>query len=284
MNFRSLVPVALTVALVAGTPAAGQTNATTPLRLGDAVRLATSRRAEIEAARARARAGEARPTIVSALEEPMIAPSLDHLPFMFNGADVSFTIEQRFPLSCVRQHRRDSALADLARLRAEATTTTLDVGLEAAISFLMVVERRRMADVLTEQLAIARDVAGAADARYAGGEGQQGDVLRAEVDVARFESELRRVAGEVRSAEAMFNASLGLDPQTPVPPLVADVGRNRVPAWADVRARLSTLPELAAAQAGIARANAEVQVMRDMYRPMATVRTGPSYTMTDGRG
>ena len=34
----------------------------------------------------------------------------------------------------------------------------------------------------------------------------------------------------------------------------------------------------------VARAEADVQVMRDMYRPMATIRTGPSYTMTDGRG
>src|SRR5690606_38453890 len=29
---------------------------------------------------------------------------------------------------------------------------------------------------------------------------------------------------------------------------------------------------------------ADVQIMRDMYRPMATIRTGPAYTMTDGKG
>jgi outer membrane protein TolC len=28
----------------------------------------------------------------------------------------------------------------------------------------------------------------------------------------------------------------------------------------------------------------EVLVMRDMYRPMATIRTGPAYTMAEGRG
>src|SRR5688572_28303006 len=58
-----------------------------PLGLADVVRLAGDRRDEIEAARARTRAGEARPDIVSALEDPMIAPSLDHLPFMLQGAD-----------------------------------------------------------------------------------------------------------------------------------------------------------------------------------------------------
>ncbi len=73
-----------------------------PLRLVDAVRLAGDRRDEIDAAGARTGAGEARPDIVSALEDPMIAPSLDHLPFMLGGADVSVTIEQRIPLSGIR--------------------------------------------------------------------------------------------------------------------------------------------------------------------------------------
>jgi outer membrane protein TolC len=47
---------------------------------------------------------------------------------------------------------------------------------------------------------------------------------------------------------------------------------------------LSSRPELAAGRAEIARAEAEVQVMRDMFRPMATIRTGPAYTMAEGKG
>jgi outer membrane protein TolC len=43
-------------------------------------------------------------------------------------------------------------------------------------------------------------------------------------------------------------------------------------------------PELAAGRAEVGRAEAEVQVMRDMFRPMMTLRTGPSYTMAEGRG
>src|SRR5687768_14939997 len=70
-----------------------------PLGLGDVIRLANERRDEIEAARARIRAGESRPTIVSALPDPMISSSLGHKPFMMTGADVSFTIEQQIPFS-----------------------------------------------------------------------------------------------------------------------------------------------------------------------------------------
>ena len=107
-----------------------------PVSLADVIRIAGDRRDEIEAARARVRAGEARPTIVAALADPMISPSLDHLPFMLNGADVSVAIEQQIPLSGIRGHRRASSLADLDRLRAEANRTTLDVGIQAANAYL----------------------------------------------------------------------------------------------------------------------------------------------------
>jgi outer membrane protein TolC len=47
---------------------------------------------------------------------------------------------------------------------------------------------------------------------------------------------------------------------------------------------LASRPELTAGRAEIASADAKVLVMRDMFRPMATIRTGPSYTMAEGRG
>ena len=138
-----------------------------PLSMADVVRIATERRDEIQAARARVRAGEARPLIVSALPDPMISPSLDHLPYMLDGADLSLTVEQQIPLSGIRGHRRTAALADAERLRADVTRTALDVGLQAANAFLMLQERRRTAVLVAEQVASARDVVTAANARYA---------------------------------------------------------------------------------------------------------------------
>ncbi len=255
-----------------------------PLSLTDAVRIAGERRDETQAARARTRAGEERPAIVSALEDPMIAPSLDHLPFMLGGADVSVTIEQRIPLSGIRRHRRASALADVDRLRAEANRTTLDVGVQAANAFLMLQERRRTATLVSEQIAFARDVVTAANARYASGTAPQSDVLRAEVEVARFEAFAKALISEVRGAEAMLNTSLALDADLPVPDLAPLAITPPVPAWPAIKAALTFRPELAAGRAEIARAEAEVEVMRDMFRPMATIRTGPAYTMAEGRG
>jgi outer membrane protein TolC len=255
-----------------------------PLGLADVIRVAGERRDEIQAARARVRAGEARPAIVSALGDPMISPSLDHLPFMLGGADVSFTIEQQIPLSGVRRHRRASALADIERLRAEASRTALDVGMEAANAFLMVQERRRTEALVAEQLAFARDVVSAANARYASGTGPQADVLRAEVEVARLDAGARALVSEVRGAEAMLNTSLALDADGPVPALESLAFAQPPPSWPAIKAALTSRPELVAGRAEIVRAEADVQVMRDMFRPMATIRTGPAYSMAEGRG
>jgi cobalt-zinc-cadmium efflux system outer membrane protein len=255
-----------------------------PLRLTDVIRLASERRDEIQAARARIRAGEARPVIVSALDDPMLSPSLDHLPFMLGGADVSVTIEQTIPLSGVRRHRRLSALADVERLRADAARATLDVGVQAATAFVMLQERRRTAVFVSEQIAFARDVVTAANARYASGTAPQSDVLRAEVEVARLEAIARALAIELRGAEAMLNTTMARDADLPVPELALPALTQTVLSWSAIKPALSTRPELAAGRAEVARAEADVLVMRDMFRPMATIRTGPSYTMTDGRG
>jgi outer membrane protein TolC len=255
-----------------------------PLTLIDVIRIASERRDEIQAARARIRAGEARPAIVSALDDPMMSPSLDHLPFMLGGADVSFTIEQQIPFSGIRRHRRASALADVGRLRAEANRASLNVGIEAANAFLMLQERRRTAVLVAEQLTFARDVVTAATARYAGGTAPQSDVLRAEVEVARFEALSHALISEVRGAEGMLNTSLALDADGTVPPLAPLELTAPPPSWPAIKSAVRSRPELAAGQAEIARAEADVQVMRDMYRPMATIRTGPAYTMAEGKG
>ncbi len=255
-----------------------------PLSLADVIRVASERRDEIQAARARTRAGEARPIIASALEDPMIAPSLDHKPFMMDGADVSVTLEQRFPLSGIRGHRRASARADLERLRADAGRTTLDVGVQAVNAFLMLQERRRTAALVTEQIVFARDVVSAANARYASGTAPQADVLRAEVEVARLEAFAKALPSDVRGAEAMLNTSLAQDADTPVPPLAPVALVQPIPSWPAIKTALTSRPELAGGRAEVARAEAEVLVMRDMFRPMAMIRTGPAYTMAEGRG
>ncbi len=266
--------------------AAAQTPRPPPMAisLADVIRIAGERRDEIEAARARARAAEARPNLVSALEDPMISPSLDHVPFMMEGSDRSIAIEQRFPLSGIRGHRRASALADVERLRADVSRTALNVAVQAANAFLMLQERRLTAALVTEQLAFARDIVAAANARYSSGMAPQSDVLRAEVEVARLEAFAKSLVSEVRGAEAMLNTSLAQDADTPVPPLAPLTLAQPIPSWPVIKTALTSRPELASGRAEVSRAEAEVQVMRGMFLPMVTLRAGLASTMAEGRG
>ena len=111
----------------------------TPLTLDAVTQFAVRHRTEIAAADARAEALAQRPAIVGALEDPMLSPSIDHYPFKMmeeedSGGrrfDWNVTLEQRFPMSGVRGHRRAAARADAQRAQALAGGVELDVVLDA---------------------------------------------------------------------------------------------------------------------------------------------------------
>jgi outer membrane protein, heavy metal efflux system len=257
----------------------------TPLRVGDVMRIAKARRLEVVAARARAHGAAERPVIVSALDDPEIFASADHVPFMGGGADVSIAIEQRFPLSGVRGNRRRAAEANARRELAVADRVGLDVELEAASAFWMLAELRERTKLLDDQRALADQMAAAAIARFSTSAGMQADVFRAQLAVDRLAAEQRAITFELRAAEAMLDASLGRSPDAPIPELDIAVTDAEPPVAAMVmRTAIARRPELRVGRAEIARAEAEVSAMRSMYAPMAMVRTGPSYTMADGTG
>ena len=261
------------------------------LTLETVARNALRNRGEIAASQARAESLAQRPAIVGALEDPMISPSIDHYPFDMmdeeggSRYDWSISVEQRFPLSGVRGHRRRVAQADAARAAAEADRTSLDVVSQAQRAFFMLRERRQMGDVLARQLALARQIVDSAAARYSSGTGLQADVLRAEVETSRVEAAQRSLASQIRAAESMLNANMGVPPATFIGDLTYTAFVSELPSRASVElTALSTRPELRMGEAEIERAQAEIDVMRSMYKPMATIRAGRASTMAEGPG
>jgi outer membrane protein TolC len=256
-----------------------------PLRLDQVLAIARASRAEILAARARSKAAAQRPAIVSALDDPTVTASIDHLPFMLNGVNASLLVQQAVPLSHVRGNRRRVAEAAAEGARADAERVRLDVELDAAKAFLMLQETRETARILQEQRRLADQFVKAAMARYAAGTGVQADALRAEIEVARLDGALRSITAEIKGAEAMFNTSVGRRADAEVPPLQSAASVALPPDAAQIReAAIARRPELRVGRSEIDRARAEVSVMKSMYAPMAMFGTGPAYTMTDGPG
>jgi outer membrane protein TolC len=248
-------------------------------------------RGEIVAAQARASALAQRPSIVGALEDPMVSPAIDHYPFDMmdeeggSRYDWSVSIEQSFPLSGVRGHRKRAAQAEAVRAGAEADRTALDVVSQAQRAFFMLRERRQMSHVLTNQLALARRVVDSAAGRYSSGTGSQADVLRAEVEVARVEAAGRSLASQIRASQSMLNVAMGLPASTPIGELAYAPALTELPSRASAEGTaLSTRPELRMGEAEVDRALAEIDVMRSMYKPMATIRAGRASTMAEGPG
>jgi len=280
------------VARATAAPAPSDDPLPEPLTLHEAVDYALLHRPELEASQSRADAFAQRPRIVASLEDPMVTSSIDHYPFDMmeeeeNGRryDWSIAVEQRFPLSGVLGQRRQSAVAQADVARADTGRARLDVAYETETAYLMLHEQRRMAEVLAAQRRLADDMVASASARYAAGNGLEADVLRAEVEVARVAAARRVLRADVRAAAAMFNARLGRSAATAVPQLAPLPRPAPPPAATDlVRQALDSRPELAAGDAEVARATAEIEVMKSMYRPMAMIRLGRATTMAEGEG
>jgi cobalt-zinc-cadmium efflux system outer membrane protein len=281
-EYVRLVIVVLLVSLAV--PAHAEVALPDPLRAQDVATLARSRRSEIVAAKARARAAAQRPASVSRLDDPTVAVSLDHVPFNMMGVDGSVTIEQTFPLSRVRGNRKRVAEAALRRELASADRVALDVELDALEAFWMLAQLRDAAGIVNRQQALAKQLEAAALARYSANTGAQSDVLRAQTETARLTAEQRAFAAEIRGAEVMLNTALARDPGAAIPALDVTVPEREPPASDAVARASQRRPELRAGRAEIEEAEAEVRVMRSMYSPMAMVRTGPAYTMAEGAG
>jgi outer membrane protein TolC len=92
---------------------------------------------------------------------------------------MSLTVQQNYPLSHVRGHRRDAAEAEAHRALAQVARVDLDVELDAAVAFWMLFEIRETGKIVGEQRALAAKMVDAALGRYAASTGAEADVLRA---------------------------------------------------------------------------------------------------------
>jgi len=269
--------------------AAAAEPADAPVSLNSAFAIARELRAEMRVSAARVDAARQRPAIVSALDDPVLSPSIDHKPVdAMMKTDRSITYEQSFPLSRIRTHRRSAAEADIGKYEGEAAKAVLRIQAEVAQAFFMLGERRAMGELLARQTALSAQLVQLAAKRHALGVAGQADVLRAEMEQARLRGRLAASAAEVRSAEAMFNTALGRGIAASVPPVLAQDVLARIARAPDLPASLARArerrPELRISQAEGRRARAEIDVMKAMYAPMLMVRLGMADTMTAGRG
>jgi len=140
----------------------------------------------------------------------------------------SFQLTQRFPLAGKRGLRETMAGQAAEAVGAAAEEVWWGVRREVSVAFFSLYQVDRELEVMGETLGLLQDFETVARALYTAGRGRQADVLRASVEVARMDAEIRRMEAMRESVSASLNALLDRPVDTPVPtpvlpPLPADV-------------------------------------------------------------
>lgn len=225
-------------------------------------------------------AAHSRPAQASALPDPMLSviytndgwsPSLGTQAMTTLG----FMGTQVLPWPGKRSAREKVAAKDAvpAQERVERQRLVVAAGVRRAFWGLVLSEEKRL--VLQEQESIAREAEGVARARYAVGQGAQQDVVRAQLELTRFEqrraelaaelearlAELTRLVGREVGREAAQGARLALRPEP----------RELGALQAEAEARL---PELRALAAAVERGQLATELAQRDFKPDFAVQAG----------
>jgi outer membrane protein TolC len=261
--------------LVAGglLPAAEAT-AQQPLQLQDVYRAAEERNPRLKAAGAVVDARRAMEPAAGLLPDPEIQVGAMNFSLPGLSADMpnsmvpSIQLMQMLPLFGKLGLSERIAEQSTEIARANASEAWWEVRADVAMSFYEVYQADREIAVMKETLQLLQDFRRIAQAMYSAGEGRQADVLRAGVEVARMEAEIKRMEAMRTAAAARLNAALNQPAETPVgapalPPLPAlipsaDTLRN----WAE-----AARPMLARGRAEVAQAGSRLALARKEIWP-----------------
>jgi cobalt-zinc-cadmium efflux system outer membrane protein len=252
--------IAACVALAVAAPA--------PLRLADLLREARERNPDLIAAQARLRSAKDAVSPAGALDDPALMVQLWNAPLDFSSIPVMFQISQTIPLGGKRSARTDAARASATLAEAELGSLRREIETQVAAAYfeLFLAERTQEADDDLET--VLKVLLLSTEARVSRGKAEQLDLLRAQASLVQLRSH-RETAMDHRSSGWARLASL-LDRNPPGPP-GATTAPNVLGALPDVatlqKHALKERPELAAARAMIASAEAEARLANAATTP-----------------
>lgn len=293
---------ALLAGLLAGAPAAAQTpqseggpqESSAPhvsagsdaLTLEAVLELARERNPRLAAMMAAAEAAVQRAPEASTLPDPMIQLGVMNFGIPDFNTDMPMSMAPSVQLmQTVPFPGKLSRAGEIAELGSEMAQARADeawweVRAQAAGLFYDLYSMDRQLEVMRETLRLLQDFQEVAMAMYSSGTGRQADVLRADVEVARMDGEIRRMEAMRVTAVARLNAVLDQPAATPLSsPRLEDLPRDvpdaeTLEGWAR-----ESRPALAGARLGVDQARSRTAlVARDIW-PDFTV--GLSYGQRD---
>jgi outer membrane protein TolC len=212
-----------------------------------------------------------------ALDDPVISDSYQNWrdPGVFSGHAIMVT--QVFPLWGKRSLRREVALAELdsARGREQAARDALDERIKVAFAQYYVASRAVAVD--RDVIALAGGIHAAAEARYASGQGNQSEVIKALGEVTAAEIEGARLDGDRSAAREVLNALLARPANAPFaePSRLRPIPAGNIDTTLLVGRARGGSPALAASGAEVSAAQTRATLAEKAWYPDLTVGAGP---------
>lgn len=196
----------------AATPSLGQVRAESlPGASLDSVMPLARQLSPVIAARAlEMAAAQARVTVAGALPDPTVRILSDEIDRISGPRQnkMVYSAEQELPLWGKRELRRQAANAEVDQAAAEGRSTEALLVEKVKTAFAQYYIADRAVGVAADLQAATKVVVGAAQVRYAQGQGAQTDVLKAEADVLRAAVSMLRQTAAVTAARGQLNTLL----------------------------------------------------------------------------
>jgi cobalt-zinc-cadmium efflux system outer membrane protein len=248
-----------------GDPLAGASE----LSLPQLIRAALAFNPSLEVARATAAVAQARPAVVGALEDPMVALEVAPLSAVPGNGPFGAAVRasQKVPLFGRRGLQRTGAELSARAAAEDVATVQLLLREAATMAWADWFIAHRALETNAALLALATELLRAAEARYAVGGGMQDDVL--EADLMRAELELERVElqAALRGVAFRINALLHRPRGAKIPPPPDDLRPVPLPDEEVVEGAHQRSPALRALRAREEAAGAEVSLAERNWLP-----------------
>jgi cobalt-zinc-cadmium efflux system outer membrane protein len=279
MPVRSAIAV-LALAVALGLPPGLCAQVPEPASLDGLVEEALANNPDLQAAGEQAAAAEARPEQARALADPVVSlqytndgwsPTLGEREM----TTLAFMGSQTLPWPGKRGLRGALAAKDAAQARLRIERARLGLAASVKRAYWALALARETLELLGEQAQAWRETEAVARARYAVGQGAQQDVLRAQVEITRYEQRRAAQEAEIEVRTVELNRLLGRSLNAPAPPVARLALRPQPLDAPALEARAEALsPVLRSAGLAREREQLAAQLAGRDFRPDLTLQAG----------
>ena len=250
-----------------------------PVTLQSLLQEALERNPELAALRDQIAVAQQRPMQERGLPPPMAEAQIWQWPInSLNPLDTNmymFMVSQDIPGRGKRDARVAIAEKEIALADADVTIRARQIINEIKQAYSALFIARKATEVHLASVDVLREIADAAQARYAAGRGSQQELLKPVVELSRLHGDVIMHDQEAGLAMARLNILLDRAPDAPIGPLEEPREESLLPASADLqRTAIEHQPELQRARIEIARAEAELTSARLERKPDFIVQGG----------